>query len=358
MKSTTSALKLRSYRKDLMLHLLIGVGLAGLLMSTVVITEIIRLDLPWAFGSARQVFASIPPTMKFLGPMVATIFVFSIWRLTRNRELAHAKYTELLRSYSRQLEAKNASLTSLNTVMDRLVYTTSHELKTPVVNFVGLLRMLEMIRKRPEMESEVDNVLSKLQISADRMTEVIDDLLQVASLERGDHEPVADLDLKASVETVVDSLDNLVQDRHARIRVETAEAPSLRFGAQGLESILHNLLSNALQYSAVDREVEILVQSRPTATGVEIMVSDNGIGMDLSAYRDKIFSMFTKMHNHSGGSGIGLYIVKKLVERGHGTIEVESAVGKGTTFRMHFPQEPAANAPVLETVAGGALEQQ
>jgi signal transduction histidine kinase len=102
-------------------------------------------------------------------------------------------------------------------------------------------------------------------------------------------------------------------------------------------SIVYNLLSNAIKYRSPDRPPVVRVHCRPEGEYSELSVSDNGLGLDLSAdKREKLFAMFKRLHNHVEGSGVGLYMVKRMIENAGGRIEVESTLGEGSTFKVYF----------------------
>jgi signal transduction histidine kinase len=106
-----------------------------------------------------------------------------------------------------------------------------------------------------------------------------------------------------------------------------------------MRSILYNLVSNAVKYSSPDRLPVIHITTEQLNDEVILTVSDNGLGMN-PAYKHKLFGMFKRLHDHVEGSGIGLYIVKRIIENNGGRIEVETELDVGTTFKVHFVNNP------------------
>jgi signal transduction histidine kinase len=104
-----------------------------------------------------------------------------------------------------------------------------------------------------------------------------------------------------------------------------------------LRSILYNLLSNGLKYRSPHRQPEIRISAKK-AEGDYLLLSvqDNGLGIK-GKHKEQVFSMFKRLHNHADGTGVGLYIVKRIVENAGGTVEVESEVDKGLEFRLYLP---------------------
>ena len=122
--------------------------------------------------------------------------------------------------------------------------------------------------------------------------------------------------------------------------MHVADFPPVRFAEKNLRSVVYNLLSNALKYRHPARRphVDVRAHLRPGHTVLE--VHDNGLGL-APGQQARLFGMFQRFHDHVEGSGIGLFIVKRMVENAGGRIEVHSQLGAGTTFFVHLPHPPA-----------------
>jgi len=132
--------------------------------------------------------------------------------------------------------------------------------------------------------------------------------------------------------------------RQHRITVEVAVPPALTVTVVPayLDSILLNLISNAVKYRALDRPAFIRLQAhtKPAGEGVVLTVEDNGLGIDLVRYRAKLFGMYKTFHDNEDARGVGLFITKNQVEAMQGTITVDSEVGVGSTFTIQFHESP------------------
>lgn len=125
----------------------------------------------------------------------------------------------------------------------------------------------------------------------------------------------------------------------AQREVDVATCPTLAFAEKNLRSIIYNLVSNALKYRRADRTPQIRLRCYQSGNYRVLAVQDNGLGIDLNATRErKLFGLFQRLHDHVEGSGIGLYMVKKIITNAGGRIEVESQLGVGSTFLVYFPQ--------------------
>jgi signal transduction histidine kinase len=124
------------------------------------------------------------------------------------------------------------------------------------------------------------------------------------------------------------------------LTVEVSGCPVLHFAEKNLRSILYNLLSNGLKYHHPDRAPTLAIRCYSTKKAHVLSVEDNGLGLNVSQ-QAKVFGLFQRQHDQVEHSGLGLYMVKKIMENAGGTIEVESELGVGSTFLVYFPQEAA-----------------
>lgn len=318
-------------RNEGLLYMLLGFLLGIVIPIFASFTELVRLGESLSVESLRAQYASVPLLMKVMPPLVLAGFAYYSWRRGMVAVERKERYTQQLEEHSVELEKRNETL-------DRLMYTTSHDLKTPVVNMVGLLRMLKIFRERPGGEAEITKIIEKLEISSERMLETIDDLLLVANLERDLEGQMERLSIRESVGEVIGNLEKLAKRKDASILVDDKEAPELLFSKPSLFTVLQNLVSNALHYSHPDRKPEVHVRSQLHSQGLQLQVQDNGRGIDLSDQGDKLFQMFSRLHNESAGRGVGLYTVQKIMDKVGGEVLVESEAGSGTTFTLIFPK--------------------
>ncbi|MBD0256767.1 MAG: PAS domain-containing protein, partial [Cytophagales bacterium] len=259
-----------------------------------------------------------------------------------NEELAASN--EELRAANEEIQASNEELTEangqlarVNADLDNFVYTASHDLKAPILNVEGLLKALERqlageIREKPV----VRQLYEMLYASVARFRKTINDLTEVARIGKESQEDVATITLNDVLAEVRQDLEPQIREAAARLE-ENLNCPSVRFSRKNLKSILYNLLSNAVKYRSPDRPLHVRISCRTQEGYYVLTVADNGLGIDMSQ-EEKIFALFKRLHAHVEGTGIGLYIVKKIVENAGGRIEVASQVGVGSTFRVYLKQ--------------------
>ncbi len=236
------------------------------------------------------------------------------------RDIGLAKRTQ------RELERSNKEL-------EQYAYVASHDLQEPLRSIAGFAKILQE-RYEGRLDDESDRFIGFILKSADRLQALIDDLLTYSrsgsSALRS--EPV---DTREVVESTLVSLDAAVRESGAEI--ELGELPTVETDAQVLRQVFQNLLSNALKFTA-DREPQVEVSAEHSNGGWTFAVADNGIGID-PAQADRVFQMFQRLHGQDeyGGTGIGLAISQRVVERLGGRIWCEPREGEGTVFRFTIP---------------------
>ncbi|SMB92452.1 PAS/PAC sensor signal transduction histidine kinase [Hymenobacter roseosalivarius DSM 11622] len=241
------------------------------------------------------------------------------------------------RDMAQELADANQQLIRTNVDLDNFIYTASHDLKAPIANIEGLLYLLqEELPAEVAQDAEVGPTLARMLEAVERFKRTIDHLTEVSKLQK-EHAPATTLvTLATVVEDVGQDLLPQLQAAGARLLIDVSAVPPVQFAEKNLRSIVYNLLSNAVKYRHPDRtpHVDVRAHVRPGHTVLE--VHDNGLGLD-PAYLPRLFTMFQRFHDHVEGTGIGLYMVKRMVENAGGRIEVHSQPGAGTTFFVFLP---------------------
>ncbi len=225
---------------------------------------------------------------------------------------------------------------TLERVKADLVANVSHELRTPLTALLSLADALEDPALPGERRS---HFLGRLKAQASRMQALLEDLLTLSRLE-GDGTPVRPepVDLAALAADLTAALEKPAEAANVRLRAEVPPGLTLRADPLLLESVLKNLMDNAVRYNRPGGEV--LLRAKTQGDRVEIAVSDTGEGIP-ARHLPRIFERFYRVDAHrsreKGGTGLGLAIVKHAVQRLGGEVSVESTVGEGTTFTVRLP---------------------
>jgi signal transduction histidine kinase len=245
--------------------------------------------------------------------------------------------THELATRNEELQESNRQLTRTNVDLDTFVYTASHDLKAPITNIEGILLALRDTLPPTVQQDEVvahllellDNTVTRFQFTISQLTDI--SRLQLAHV--GPAEPVV---LATVVEDV--RLDLAPALAAAGTDLQVAVAPELvvPFSPANLRSIVYNLLSNAVKYRAQDRPSRVRLHAEQLPHAIQLTVRDNGLGVSEVQQR-QLFGLFQRLHTHVEGTGVGLYITKRMIENVGGTIQVQSQPDAGTTFTVTFP---------------------
>ena len=234
-----------------------------------------------------------------------------------------------------QLRDNNEQLTRANVDLDNFIYTASHDLKAPISNIEGLLDALLMeLPPATAQSEEISPLLDLMQDSVNRFKRTIEHLTEVSRLQKEHGGSTVPVDLAAVIHDVRLDLEPVIQSTDARLEIDV-QAATVPFSEKNLRSVVFNLLSNALKYRAPTRPPHVALRTWAEAGHVVLEVHDNGLGLD-TYYIDRLFGMFQRFHDHVEGSGIGLYMVKKMVENAGGRITVASTLGTGSVFTVYF----------------------
>jgi len=222
-----------------------------------------------------------------------------------------------------------------NKDLEQFSFIISHNLRAPVANIIGLAEELNQ-----EIHStEVKNILKReLSLSTKKLDDVILDLNSILRLKKEIIENKEIVNLDNIIKNIRHSIQNIVNDEKVHIETDFEAVSEIHTLKSYLHSIFYNLISNSIKYRRADAEPRIEIKSSKTADAILIEFMDNGIGMDLVKKKNEIFGLYKRFHQHVEGKGIGLFMVKTQVEILGGTINVKSAVNKGTYFKIEFPQ--------------------
>jgi signal transduction histidine kinase len=247
--------------------------------------------------------------------------------------IANARlYAEARRALA-ELQAKNAEL-------DSFVYVVSHDLKAPLVTIQGMSDIV-LEEQRDRLDADGQRYLERIQANVMQMERLIMDLLALSRIGR-EARPAQAVPLTEVVDDVLAELAGPIRERG--IEVVRGELPTLVGVRTQLEQVLGNLLSNAVKYIGDGPAPRVEVGAVDHGHLVECFVRDSGIGID-PAYHQRVFEIFQRLKDvEVDGSGVGLTIVKKIVEGAGGRTWVESARGEGTTFRFTWPKAAAASS--------------
>ncbi|GHN02706.1 hypothetical protein WSM22_41950 [Cytophagales bacterium WSM2-2] len=233
------------------------------------------------------------------------------------------------------LEQKNIQLTKINNQMEKFLYSTSHDLRSPITSIMGIVNLLRM----ETADAMVIEYTAKIESSAMKLDKIIRDIITFSKTTyKNIHTELIEFDV--IVWKVINA--HRSDENFNRIRIEVTIEGDSRFYSdlERMEIILDNLIRNAIQYTDTNKVrpfLNVRVISSPDHATIE--VHDNGIGIARQNF-SQIFNMFYKGTVQSKGAGLGLYIARESAEQLGGTISVESEVGFGSVFKVFVPNSP------------------
>jgi PAS domain S-box-containing protein len=238
-----------------------------------------------------------------------------------------------------ELSEKNNELLRINNDLDNFVYTASHDLKSPIANMEGLATLLRDILQG-KLNKEDMQVLDMLQQAVNKLKGTIADLAEITKVQKELQSAVEPLTIEDMLQDITTDIDKLIRDTGATITTDL-EVKNILYARKNLRSIIYNLVSNAIKYKSPERVPEVHIVTYQQDEYVVLEVQDNGLGIK-KEQQHKLFNMFKRLHSHVEGTGIGLYIVKRIIENNGGRIEVQSELGKGSIFKVYFKQVAVA----------------
>jgi PAS domain S-box-containing protein len=244
------------------------------------------------------------------------------------KELAEHKQTQdQLQILVHELEAKNAEL-------ERFTYSVSHDLKSPLVTIAGFLGFLEADVKKGEIQ-RIENTINRIRDATKKMQRLLDELLELSRIGRLINQP-SEVPFGDLVKEALELVHGQLTEKQVQVKIE-ADLPIVNVDRVRMVEVLQNLIVNAVKFMGQQENPIIEIGMKIINGESTFFVRDNGIGI-ASQYRTKVFGLFDKLDAASDGTGIGLALVKRIVEVHGGTIWVESEIGKGATF--FFTLEP------------------
>lgn len=248
----------------------------------------------------------------------------------RDAEALEAKVGER----TRDLLHKNTELIKANEALDFIVHIAGHDLRSPIHNLKALLS----IHDHRQSDAEKAQLFNYIQESVRRLDLTVAGLLRILETNNQSGALVHTLSFADSLEIVMADYAQEARQLGARLLPDFYDCPRIRYNETYLLSMLRNLVSNALKYRSPKRPLQLEITTERSGVFVVLTVKDNGIGMDGTLVHEKLFKPFSRLSSHGEGKGLGLHLVKNMVERNGGSIRVESIPGAGTTFRVYLKE--------------------
>jgi PAS domain S-box-containing protein len=218
-----------------------------------------------------------------------------------------------------------------NSRLVNFTYIVSHNIRSHVANIVGLI---DLNNNSDAEEKEL--AWEMIKTSANNLNDTLINLNEIISIHTNTDLPIMPVSLAAEIEKIITAIPVLLRDAEATVEYNPEQEVLINVNPAYFESILLNLFTNAIKYRVKDRALHITIRFENKIAGSIITFKDNGMGIDMVKHRHDLFKMYKTFHGNKDAKGMGLFILKSQVEAMKGSVEVESEVGLGTTFKLFF----------------------
>lgn len=223
-----------------------------------------------------------------------------------------------------KLKARTQRLEDFNHIV-------SHNLRSPVANMTTLIDLL----RESEGEEQKDTILGHLESTANNLQEQLNELMDVVDIIHGYGQTIEEISIQDAIDLACNSLNGEIIKQGAKVTMNL-EWDTIKYSKQYLDSILLNLVSNAIKYSSDERQPEIKISTMFVDGCRTLFVEDNGLGIDLETNGSRLFKLRSQVHRERKGNGVGLFFIKEQIEALGGEITVQSEVNKGSVFKVCF----------------------
>jgi two-component system, OmpR family, phosphate regulon sensor histidine kinase PhoR len=221
----------------------------------------------------------------------------------------------------------------INADHETFIYSVSHDFRGPLTNLLMLIELLKTALSKDDKD-DTHVYVEKIEKSAHALRSMINELTDITKIGADMADKASSVNIDQILEEVKFTLKNQIYQSHAKITKHITVVEML-FSRKNLRSIMYNLLSNAIKYAKPGTTPEILIKTELAGEYTLLSVKDNGVGIETER-QSEIFSKFSRLRPHIEGTGIGLFIVNKMVVNMGGKIEVESKPDMGTTFTIYL----------------------
>jgi signal transduction histidine kinase len=270
----------------------------------------------------------------------------------RNEEITalNDNLDDLVVERTQKLEATLEKLKKRNALLSQFSWTVSHNLRGPISSILGI----ESVFNKQDLSDPTNAIaLGHISKATQNLDSVVRDLSDILNMYADEEMDIIKISIPEVFASVTASLQEEISKANAKIVTEYSGISSVSGVKAFVESILYNLVSNAIKYRDFDRKLLVSIKAVKLGNQVCLSVSDNGIGIDLASINpEKIFGLYQRFNLDRPGKGVGLFLVKSQAEALDGRVELDSEVGKGTTVRVFLPlvEEPVSQKETTQVL--------
>lgn len=314
-------------------------GLAGLLTVIFFFNFDISVHVPaWLIMETNDLLiASVHVGLQFI--ILAIVYIFE--RQQRDLIVQLEDAQNIIQQQNEQLQLKNeyleseiskrtSQLVSYNQQLEQFAFMASHNLRAPIARLIGLGNIFS---KNKGAEDE-EFIRTRMLEATRELDHVVRDMNTILDIQKNRDTSLTEIAVQAEIEYALSTLKREIEAAEADIQIVADSNLKLTCIKPYFQSILYNLVSNAMKYHRPGVPSSVKISTTVTTDFVLIRVSDNGLGIDLAKSGDKMFNLYSRFHEGFDGKGIGLYMVKIQSEAMGGSVHVESKPGQGSAFTV------------------------
>lgn len=272
----------------------------------------------------------------FLAVMLIVFLSIAVTNIRSNKR--RISLERKIEERTQQLKLSNEELSQRNNELDRFVYSASHDLSAPLKSILGLIAVARM----DNLTAQTGQYLNMMESSVRKLESFINDVVNYSRNARLEvnYQLIPFNDFIQSIWSVYQYMP---QSKKIRLEIRNELKAELYSDEVRLKIIFNNLISNGIKFHLSEKREDayIIITARETATTILFVIEDNGQGI-AEEWKPRIFDMFFRATQNTPGSGLGLYILKETILKMDGTVAVDSTLGAGTTFTIHFPKKTEA----------------
>jgi chemotaxis family two-component system sensor kinase Cph1 len=237
-----------------------------------------------------------------------------------------------------EVRIQNKKLMALNESLDSFVYRVSHDLKAPVINVQNMITMLKE-HTNEEEKSLVPKIIENLELSSNRLDVTITDLLELSRIEKVD-EIRDEIRIEEVLQSILPEYQDELDEIGAKVEMNFDDKGTYSSFSE-MASVLQNLLTNSIKYRRKDVPLVIDISTKEKNGRTIVDYKDNGLGIDLKQFEGKLFSMFQRFTSDKSisGTGVGMYIIKRLIDKNNGSVKLESELNNGLRYLITLPSK-------------------
>ncbi|SFT89044.1 Signal transduction histidine kinase [Lishizhenia tianjinensis] len=233
----------------------------------------------------------------------------------------------------------NKNLERINESLDGFNYHVSHDLKSRFMNTQSLVMILKKYVNQPGQEDKVNEICEKLEWNSEKAIETVNEFLEISRLEYENEEKRIEIcDIAECITNQVESINGLL---YKHIQLDLDAFDKIHFDKTSLNSVLRNILTNAIKYKKEDEEPRIEIKTSFNFDHPMIIIRDHGIGLDTEILGDELFKPFNRFKNSKfiEGNGVGLFLIRKTMESGGGSVSIYGKENEGVTLSLKFKKD-------------------